>query len=230
MDPAGILLRTPLFRDLSVADVEELSPDLIKRDYSPGQTIWVEGDPADVLLVLAEGQLKVHRVSPDGREVIVLLLTPVSVTGDVGLFHAAGTRWLSLTAMTAARCFTIRRAPLLTFLSRHPAAMQRTLEQLASAAVSVANSFSRMAFHDIGHRVAALLLLMADEQGEETPGGIRLMPRMSQSELAAHVAASRENVNRALALLMAEGVVSQQDGHFYVHDRAALAHAAGTSL
>lgn len=229
MDSATILRQTSIFRDLSVPDVEELLPDLIERSYARGQTVWLEGDPADVLVVLAEGQLKSHRVSPDGRELIVLVIAAVGVTGEVGLFHPIGLRWFGLTAMTAARCLMIRRAPLLSFLSRHPAAMQRMLEQLSVTAVVAANSFSGVAFDNIGHRVAGLLLSIADEHGEDTTDGLRLIPRLSQGELAAHVAASRENVNRYLATLVATGVVSQRDGHFYIHDRVALESAARSS-
>ncbi|MGV9712088.1 Crp/Fnr family transcriptional regulator [Gordonia sp. NPDC003424] len=227
MTPEDVLLRTPIFRDLSSSDVAQLIPDVRVRNYERGQPIWVEGDPADVLVVVAEGQLKVYRVHPDGKEVIVHVVTAEGVTGEVGLFHPAGTRWLGLSAMTNARCLLIRRAPLVTFLSRHPAAMQRMLEQLSTAAVLAATSLSRVAFDDISQRVAGLLLEFADEHGEPIPDGLRISPRLSQGQLASHVAASRENVNRVLVALTAAGVVSHHDGHFYVHDRAALARAAG---
>jgi CRP/FNR family transcriptional regulator, cyclic AMP receptor protein len=158
MDSVGILLQTPIFRDLSVQDVEELLPDLRERRYARGQTVWIEGDRAEVMIVLAEGQLKAHRVSRDGREVIVGVFKGVAVTGEVGLFHPVGIRWLSLSAMTAARCLMLRRAPLLGFLARHPAAMLRMLEQLSTAAVQAAYSFSGVAFDDIPRRVASLIL------------------------------------------------------------------------
>lgn len=226
MDPVGILLQTPIFRDLSVPDVAALVPHVVERTYARGQTIWLEGDPAEAVLVVADGQVKAYRESADGREVILAVYTVGMSTGEVGAFHPAGVRWLSLAAMTRATCLTIRRAPLLAFLSRHPAAMQRLLEQLSMTAVRAAYSFSGVAFDDIGRRVAALLLALADDEGEPTPDGVRVAPRLSQRELAAHVAASRENVNRALAALVGRGVVSQRGGHFYVHDRAALAQAA----
>jgi CRP-like cAMP-binding protein len=225
MDPAGILLQTPIFRDLSVPDVEELLPDLRERRYARGQTVWMEGDRAEVIVVVAEGQLKAHRVSRDGREVIVGVYQGIDVTGEVGLFHPVGIRWLSLNAMTEARCLMLRRAPLLGFLSRHPAAMQRMLEQLSMAAVQAAYSFSGMAFDDIGSRVASLILYLADEHGESTADGVRVRLRLSQGELAAYIAASRESVNRALAALLSVGVLSHRGGHFYVHDRAALKKA-----
>jgi CRP-like cAMP-binding protein len=226
VDLAGILLQTPTFQDLSVQDVEELLPDLRRRSFDRGQTIWIEGDRADELAIVVDGQLKAHRVSVDGREVILGVYQAVGVTGEVGLFHPRGTRWLSLSAMTASTCLMIRRAPLVTFMSRHPAAMQRMLEQLSIAAVQAAYLFSGVAFGKIGSRVAGLLVSLVDEHGEETPDGIRLRLRMSQGEVAAHVAATRENVNRALATLVGAGVVSQRDGHFYIHDRAALQRAA----
>ena len=226
MDRSAILLRTSLFRDLSPRDVEELVPDVRERSFGRGETVWLEGDRAEELVIVAEGQLKAYRVSREGREVIVTVYPGVSVTGEVGLFHPVGIRWLSLAAMTASRCLTVRRAPLLAFLSRHPAAMLRMLEQLSIDAVQAAYSFSGVAFDDISRRVAGLLLRLAEEHGEDTPDGIRIRLRLSQTDLAAHIAASRENVNRALAALVASGVVSHVDGHLRVHDVAALAEAA----
>jgi len=226
MDRAGILLQASIFRDLSRPDVEQLLPDVHERTYARGQTVWIEGDRAEAIVVIAEGQLKAHRLSSEGREVIVGVYGGVAVTGEVGLFHPLGVRWLNLSAMTQTRCLMIRRAPLLGFLARHPAAMQRMLEQLSVAAVQVAYSFSGVAFDDIGHRVARLILYLADEHGESTPEGLRVTLQLSQGDLAAYVAASRESVNRAMAALVNGGVVSQRGGHFYVHDRGALEGAA----
>lgn len=230
MDPTGILLQTSLFGDLAPDDVEELLPDLRERTYDRAETVWLEGDPADAVVVLAEGQLKAHRLSVDGREVIVAVYSGVAVTGEVGAFHPAGVRWLGLTAMTPARCLMLRRAPLLDFLARHPVAMRRMLESLSMAAVRAANSFSGLAFDDIGRRVAALLLALAAEHGQPADDGVRIGLRLSQGELAAQIGATRENVNRALVALVSGGVVSQRSGHFHVHDRVALAQAARSDV
>lgn len=229
MDPAGALLQLPIFRDLSTLDVEELLPDLREGTYDRGQAVWVEGARAEELVIVAEGQLKAYRVSPEGREVILGMYPAVAMTGEVGLFHPRGTRWLGVGAMTPSRCLMIRRAPLLAFLGRHPAAMQRMLEQLSVAAVEVANSLSRVAFDDIGHRVAGAMVVLAEQYGVDTPDGTWIGLRLSQGDLAANVAASRENVNRALAALVAAGIVSHRGGYFHIHDRAALIRAAGAA-
>jgi CRP-like cAMP-binding protein len=227
VDPVGILLQTPIFRDLSAADVEELLPDLRERSFARDESVWLEGDPADALYVIAEGQLKSYRVGRDGGEVILLLQSGIDAAGEVGLFHPSGVRQVNVAAMVPTRCLSLGKRPLLAFLTRHPAAMERMLERLSSIAGQAAYSYSGVVFDDIGRRVAVALLALAKEFGEPTPDqGVRIRLRLSQSTLAALVAASRENVNRALSTFVRTGAVSQRAGHFHLHDLAALERAA----
>jgi CRP-like cAMP-binding protein len=228
VDPVGVLLRTPIFGDLSPEDVERLLPVLRDWRFGRGQSLWVEGDPAESLWVLAEGQLKSHRVSRDGAEVILGFHSSIDVVGDVGLFHPSGRRQVSVSAMQPSRCLTVARAPLMAFMTEHPVVMQRMLERLSTIAVRAAYSFSGVAFDDIRRRVAGALLALSEEFGEPAADGVRIRLRLSQGSLAALVAASRENVNRALTSLAAHGAVSQRDGQFVVHDRAALERVSVT--
>lgn len=230
MDPAGILLQAPIFGELARGDVEELLPHVAERRYDSGQTVWLEGDPAEALFVLGEGLLKSYRLSPEGGEVIVALNEAVDVAGEVGLFHPSRRRQVNVTAMKPSRCLLVRRGPLVAFLSRHPVAMERLLERICGLTVRAAYSFTGLAFDDIRARAARTLLALADEFGEPVPGGVRVRLELSQRTLAALVAASRENVNRALAPLMAAGVISQQDGHFVIHDRRSLAMSTDGGL
>ena len=223
MDPVGILLQTPLFNGLDPADVSELAPRLAERRFARGEPVWLEGDRADALYVIAVGQLKSHRLSRDGVEVILRLHPAIDVTGEVGLFHPGHARLVSVTAMEATTCFVLGREPLLAFLSGHPMVMQRMLERLALTAGQAAYAFSGLAFDDIRRRVAVALLALADEFGLPTQdGGVRIRLRFSQSTLAALVAASRENVNRAIQALVASGAVQRSEGYFEVCDRSAL--------
>lgn len=230
MDRAGVLLQTPIFRDLNRRDVSDIVPQLAERRYGAGQTVWIEGDPADALYVLADGALKSHRLSRDGGDVILGFDVAVDIAGQVGLFHPSGKRQVNVTAMVPSHCLLLRRGLLVDFLSRHPIAMERLLEDITSVTVQAAYSFTGMAFDDIRRRAARTLLALAEEFGEAVPDGVRIRLELSQRTLAALVAASRENVNRAIAPLVAGGVISQSNGHFVVHDLAALAATAENTL
>ena len=227
MDPVGILLQTPIFRDLAAPDVEELLPDLRERSFAPGESVWLEGDPSDALYIVAEGQLKSYRVGPDGGELILLLQSGVDSAGEIGLFHPSGVRQVNVAAMVPTRCLVLPKATLVAFLARHPRSMERLLERICAMAGKTAYSLSGMAFDDIRRRVAVALLGLADEFGEQTPDqGVRIRLRLSQGTVAALVAASRENVNRALSTFLRTGAVSQQGGYFHLHDLDSLRAAA----
>lgn len=222
----SILLQTPIFRDLAPDDVAELLPHLHERRFARGEPVWLEGARSEELYIVAEGQLKSYRVSADGTEVILRLHPVGDVVGEVGLFHPTGARQVNVGAMVASRCLLLRREPLLEFLARHSAAMRRMLEQLSVIAVQVAYAFSGVAFDDIRSRVAATLLTLGREFGEPVGDGLRVRLLLSQGTLGALVAASRENVNRALQGFIGTGVVSQREGHFYLHDLPALERVA----
>jgi CRP-like cAMP-binding protein len=226
MEPVDVLLRTPIFGDLNAAAVGELRQHLREKRFAAGQSVWLEGDPAEALYVVAEGQLKSHRLSREGGEIILIFTDAIDVAGEVGLFHPGGVRQVSVTAMTATRCLLVDREPLLAFMTRHPDAMRRMLERLSTLAVKAADSLRSVAFDDIRRRTATALLALAGEFGEPTESGVRIRLRLSQATLAALVAASRENVNRALSSLIESGAVSQDAGHFHVHDLEALQQAS----
>jgi CRP-like cAMP-binding protein len=222
VDPADTLLRTAIFRDVGKRDVDDLLPHLRQRAFARGESLWGEGDPATALYIVVEGQLKSYRVSRDGVELILEIVSSGEITGEVGLFHPSGVRQVCVSAMEPTLCLTIARDPLLAFMTRHPLVMRRMLESLSQVAGRAAYSLTDVAFDDIRQRVARTLLDLAREQGEPTASGVRIRLKLSQATLAAMVAASRENVNRALALFLAQGVVSQRGGFFFVHDRGVL--------
>lgn len=230
MDLPAVLLQAPIFGDLSRTDVEELLPHVVEKRYDAGQLLWVEGDPAEALVILIEGVLKSHRLSPDGGEVIVDLDEAVAVAGEVGLFHPSGLRQVNVTAMVPSRCLLLPRRHLVAFLSRHPSAMERVLQDMSKRTVKVAHAFAGMAFDDIRARAARTLVALADEFGEPDRDGVRIRLQLSQRTIGALVGASRENVNRALSPLVASGVISQRDGQFIVHDLAAMTAVARGTL
>lgn len=220
--PSDALLRTEIFAGLQQRDLEELVPHLRQLSFARGEVVWSEGDSATALYVVASGQLKSYRISRDGAELILEITSSGDVIGQVGLFHPSGVRLVCVGAIVPASCVMVPREPLLEFMTRHPIVMRRMLESLSEVGGRAAHALIDVAFEDIRRRVARTLLVLAKEYGEPTDAGVRIRLTLSQTTLASMVAATRENVNRALALLISRGVVSQRDGFFFVHDRNAL--------
>jgi CRP/FNR family transcriptional regulator, cyclic AMP receptor protein len=206
-DPVRLLLGTYLFADLAPAAIGPLAARLTSRRYRRGEYVVRAGEPAVALYVLARGLVKEAVTIPDGAELVSELYRTGDVFGEPGLFSRDRTRLVSVAAIEPSDVAALEREVLIGFLQRHPPAMARMLQGLAESVRAVIHEMTNIAYRPIRERLALQLLELADL----APAPNRTIT-ISQTTLAAMIAATRENVNRTLADLAA-------DGYIHIHDR-----------
>jgi CRP/FNR family transcriptional regulator/CRP/FNR family cyclic AMP-dependent transcriptional regulator len=216
MDPVQVLSRTALFQGIPPEELEPLASAVKVRNYSAGSYIFHEGDPANVLYVVVRGQVKIARLGSAGNEAVFAVLLPGDSFGELTLFDEDPVRSMDAEAMEPTECLTVERQALLAFVERNPAVVRRIIQVLRGYVRQVDESFSEAAFLDIPGRVARKLLDLAAEHGQKTSEGVRIEMRLTQRTLAGMVAASRENVNRALSRLAGRGDIIQEAGYITI--------------
>jgi CRP-like cAMP-binding protein len=80
---------------------------------------------------------------------------------------------------------------------------------------------SSLATKPLADRLVLRLLELVDSSPQRR-AGLAVTPRVSQATLAAMVGVSRENVNRALAVLMASGAIRQERGRYVLVEEQQL--------
>jgi len=216
MDPLAVLASTPLFKGIPAAELATLAPTLRIRTYPKGAFIFHEGDPGNVLYVIVTGQVKIGRLGKGGDEVVFAMLTLGEMFGELALFEESAIRTADAQATELSECITLSRGALMPFVEAHPRIMHRVIQLLAGYVRATDETFSETAFLDIPGRVAKKLLELAESHGQQTPAGMRIRLRLTQRTLAAMVAASRENVNRALSRFEAQGAIRQDGGYITI--------------
>jgi len=223
IDVARVLLQSYLFEELAPAELEQLLGGVTVRSYARGEFVCRAGDVAHCLYVIASGQLKSCVVSEDGDEVVLDVTTAGGVLGEPGLFARERNRVVDMIAVQPSVLVEIPRNILVDFLLKHPRVMLRLLEGLASGARISVEAVVDLAFENIRDRVARKLVDLVSTHGDvRKDGAVALSLSVSQGMLAGMVAASRENVNRALQQLAASGDVMVDKGHFVITDVARL--------
>jgi CRP-like cAMP-binding protein len=77
--------------------------------------------------------------------------------------------------------------------------------------------FLTLARRSLAERVLLRLLDLAETSGS-SDARLATTPRLSQSTIASMVGASRENVNRAVAALTADGTLRTAGGRYEIHE------------
>jgi CRP/FNR family cyclic AMP-dependent transcriptional regulator len=225
--PVELLMDTYLFQDSNPAQLEALSRGATEVILEPGDHVYRAGDPATHLYVVRSGQLYESVTTAEGDEFVFEMLTRAAVFGEPGLFTPERVRAVNVIAASAAVVVRIARSDLIAFLTRHPPAMLRALEGLAGQVITSVEEAVGLAHLSIELRLCARLLDLAGTHGEDSSEGVRLSLRLNQSTLAASIGASRENVNRALARLSADGLVALAEGSVILTDPEGLRRRLG---
>jgi CRP/FNR family transcriptional regulator len=193
-----VLRRAPLFAALDEEQASELRASMTEVSMARGDTLFHEGDPGDRLYVIAEGKLKLHRTSPDGRENMIMVIGPGDMFGELSLFDP-GPRTASATTLTEAKLLGLGHQDLQPWLKGRPEVAAALLKAIARRLRRTNDVMSDLVFSDVPGRVAKALLDLSKRFGVPSEEGIHVVHDLTQEELAQLVGASRETVNKALA-------------------------------
>jgi CRP/FNR family cyclic AMP-dependent transcriptional regulator len=211
------LSRSYLFDGITRDELEPLAAVTKARELVRGEHLCQVGDPADEVFVVVSGELKGYIVDADGDEVIHSLHGPGMTLGEPGYFAAERIRIVAVVAVVPSTVLRLERGALAPFMETHTILKDRALERLASNSRWQSLVISSLSTRPLTERLVLRLLELVDSS--PTPrDGVAVTPKISQSMLASMVGVSRENVNRALAALVNDGAIRQQDGRYVLVD------------
>ncbi|MGH7667407.1 MAG: Crp/Fnr family transcriptional regulator [Candidatus Dormibacteria bacterium] len=219
MDPAKIaqlLLATPVLSALSPQDGQELAAHCRLRRVRRGQLLFSEGDPADSLLVVVSGRLRVLITSAEGGELVLSMLNAGDALGEVGCFDG-GTRSAGVEALQDSTVLQLPAADLLAVVERRPEVARNLLGELASELRRLTGVTADLVFLDVPRRVAKLLVKEFEQSGNNS---LELVE--TQGQLGARIGGTRQSVNSALAALERRGWIEVSGRHIGTRDLAAL--------
>ena len=206
-----------LFQGLGLEERNELAARAHIRRFAAGDTIFHMGAPGSSMMAVLSGEVRISISSPDGKELLLAILQPGEVFGEIALLDGKE-RTADARAMTACSLGILERRDVLVFLERHPAGWPRIVEVLCERFRENTQHVAEVALMQLPARLAKVLLRMHSERA----GAVQL----SQRELGNMVGAARESVNKCLNDWQRRGVVRLEDNAIAILDRPALEELA----
>ena len=202
-DVVEILRSAAIFAELPDDALARLAARCVRRTYGRNQFLWYQGDDGAHLIVVASGLVKVVLSSPQGGEVVLTTLGPGGISGELAVLDGSP-RSASVVAAEPTTVLLLTRATVLDMLNRYPSVLDALLRSLGNLIRRITEQAGDFVFLDLGGRVAKLLLHLAEAHGASSTV---LDLRLTQSDLAAMVGATRPAVNRVLQHLAGRGVI-----------------------
>ena len=211
----------PLFGQLTPGEIDRLMTYTRIQRYRAKATIFLKGAPGSGMMAVLDGRVKISTTSADGREVVLNVIGPGQVFGEIALLDGKD-RTADATAMTACEVLVLERRDFIPFLERHLDVCMRLMGVLCERLRRTSQQVEDLLFLDLPAHLAKILLRLAGTVGHPVAGGIRIDLKLSQRELGNMVGMTRESINKQLRIWQKRGLLALDRGSLVIKNADAF--------
>ena len=204
----------PLFRDLAEKDLADIAGLLIDRKYPRDAVIYEDGSIGDYMYIISEGQVKVTKMSEDGREKILEILGPGDFHGEMALLDRAP-RSASVKTTTPCVLLALSRQDFLGLLKQNHELTLELIRVLVRRLRETDEQIKGLLFERVEGRARRLLARLAKEPVPGREDRVATSP-ITHQQLADLVGTSRETITRVVKELKDEGWLEQEGKRYLV--------------
>jgi CRP/FNR family transcriptional regulator, cyclic AMP receptor protein len=201
------LARSDVFGRLDPGQLDRLARACHVRRYDKGEQVFARGDRGGGMFLVGEGSVALSVNSADGGEATLAVLSPPQTFGELAIIDG-GARAATATARQTSVVVAIPRNEVQRLLHEFPDLAVALLSSLTALIRQVDQQATDLVLLDLPGRIAKFLGAAARTEPGHKPGTpVPIDLRMNQSELARLVGGSRQQVNRVIVRLEAEGAI-----------------------
>ena len=212
-----VISTIPLFNGLPDDQLEAIKNIAIEKQINKGEIVVSEGDEGRGFFVIAEGRVKVFKVSAEGKEQILHIFGPGQPFGEVPVF--AGQRFpANAQAIEKARVLFLPRAAMVDLITANPSLALNMLAEMSRKLRLFALQIENLSLKEMPARLASYLIHLADEQGQEEV----LTLKISKGQLASILGTIPETLSRIFAKLSGNELIRVEGKKITLLDRNGL--------
>jgi CRP/FNR family transcriptional regulator len=221
-----ILRQTDLFRDLGEDVLGSILRGASEKRLARNEILFVAGDRANGLYVIAEGSIRAFRTAPDGREQVIHVEKAVTTIAELPVFDQ-GNYPSTVAAEEDSLLIFIPADKIRTACLQHPQLAMAAARLFARRLRNCAELVESLSLREVSQRLAQFLVDQAKEHGASGPGYATFKQELTHNQLAARIGTVREVVTRVMFRLQAQALISTNGKIVEIPDLAALEQYAG---
>ncbi|MCP4745966.1 MAG: Crp/Fnr family transcriptional regulator [Desulfobacteraceae bacterium] len=212
-----IISESPLFSGLSEEQLFQVRDIAQVKKFGSSEIIFMDGDEGNGFYIVAEGTVKIYKVSAEGKEQILHIYGRGQPFGEVPVF--AGQQFPACAvALKKTRLLFFPRAAFIGLITGNPSLALNMLAVLSMRLRQFTIQVENLSLKEVPARLASYLLYLA---GEQNNPDLVTLP-ISKGQLASLLGTIAETLSRIFNRMTSQEIIVVNANQIRLNDKVKL--------
>lgn len=219
------LTQCPLFAGLKPEDVKRIKTIASLKRVGKKHILFSDGEEAKGFYVILSGKVKLFKISPDGKEQILHVVSAPDAFAEAALF-LEGSYPAFAETLTDSQLLFFPKREFIQLLERNPRISINMIVSLSHFLRKFASLIEELSLKEVSARVAKYLLDLSLKSAQSGGSAREIELDLSKGQLASKLGTISETLSRSLAKMKSKKMIDVKKNRIYILNREALEAAA----
>jgi len=220
-----LLRRCPLFAGLKEDDLKRIRAIASLRQIEKKEVLFSDGEEAKGFYVILSGKVKLFKVSPEGKEQILHIVSAPDAFAEAALF-LEGTYPAFAEAMTDSQLLYFPKRDFIQLIEKNPQLSINIIVTLSHFLKRFASLIEELSLKEVSSRVAKYVVDLSIKSSKEGKSPKEVELDLSKTQLALKLGTISETLSRTLAKMKAKRIIDVKKNKIIILNREALEELA----
>jgi len=220
-----LLRRCPLFAGLKEEDLKRIRAIASLRQIEKKEILFSDGEETRGFYVIISGRVKLFKVSPEGKEQILHVVSAPDAFAEAALF-LEGTYPAFAEAMTDCQLLYFPKRDFIQLIEKNPQLSINMIVTLSHYLKRFASLIEELSLKEVSSRIAKYIIDLSMKSSKEGKSPKEVELDLSKTQLALKLGTISETLSRTLAKMKAKRIIDVKKNKIIILNREALEEVA----
>src|SRR4030042_1303627 len=220
-----VLKQCPLFAGLETEELKKVRAIAIPKQVRKKEILFSDGAEARGFYVILSGKVKLFKVSPEGKEQILHIVSAPDAFAEAALF-LEGTYPAFAEAMTDCQLLYFPKRDFIQLIEKNPQLSINMIVTLSHYLKRFASLIEELSLKEVSSRIAKYIVDLSMKSSKEGKSPKEVELDLSKTQLALKLGTISETLSRTLAKMKAKRIIDVKKKKIIILNREALEEVA----
>ena len=220
-----LLRRCPLFAGLREEELKRIRAIAIPKQVGKKEVLFFEGKEAKGFYVILSGKIKLYKISPEGKEQILHVVSAPDAFAEAALF-LEGTYPAFAEALMDSQVLFFPKRDFIQLIEKNPQLSINMIVSLSHFLKKFASLIEELSLKEVSSRIAKYLIDLSLKQSKEGKSPSEVELDLSKTQLASKLGTISETLSRTLAKMKTKGIIDVKKNRILILNRETLEELA----